>query len=290
MDILKSALRRAIWASAVGQHDGLSKFGLTIEKAGNFAQFVTRELRQQALMSRRSDGTTITSNINGLAFDVGANNGDDTAYYLKRGMRVVAVEASPTLAQEMHRRFPDEVQSGRLTILNVAIVPDDKQEIDFFVNDDDDKISTVKPNGTTEGFRPIRIAARRLSDIVREFGIPLYVKLDIEGVDEAALSDLFEAGYKPAYISAEAHSIGTFIQMLRAGYSKFKVVEGRFAHRPRHALTIMNNAGELTYYEFPKGASGPFGDDIPGPWVSPSDMLQYLARHGTGWKDIHASL
>lgn len=33
-----------------------------------------------------------------LIFDIGANNGDDTAFYLKKGFRVVAIEADPALA------------------------------------------------------------------------------------------------------------------------------------------------------------------------------------------------
>ena len=35
---------------------------------------------------------------NDVIFDVGMNNGDDTAYYLHLGCRVVAVEADPVLA------------------------------------------------------------------------------------------------------------------------------------------------------------------------------------------------
>jgi hypothetical protein len=31
----------------------------------------------------------------GLIYDVGMNNGDDTAYYLRRGFRVVAIEPNP---------------------------------------------------------------------------------------------------------------------------------------------------------------------------------------------------
>ena len=32
-----------------------------------------------------------------LIYDVGMSNGDDTAYYLHRGFRVVAIEANPLL-------------------------------------------------------------------------------------------------------------------------------------------------------------------------------------------------
>lgn len=288
--MMKTALRRAIWACAAGRNNGLSLFGLAIERFGNFAQFVTRELRQQALMSYRPDERAISTSLDGLAFDVGANNGDDTAYYLERGMRVVAIEANPTLAQELNGRFSEEVKSGRVTILNLAIVADGRQEIDFFLNDDNDTISTVIPHGITAGFRSIRVAARQLPDLVREFGIPVYIKVDIEGIDDSVLQDLFEAGYKPQLISAEAHSIWTFIQLAKAGYRQFKIVEGRFVHRPYYALKLTNKPGDLTSYEFPKGSSGPFGDDIPGPWLSADEAFQYLACHGTGWKDIHASL
>ena len=288
--MIKTALQRAIWTCAAGQNGGLSSFGLAFERIGNFAQFVTRELRQQSLMSRPPKERTISSPLDGLAFDVGANNGDDTLYYLKRGMRVVAIEANPTLAQELSVRFSEEVKLGRVTVLNVAIVEDSRQEIDFFLNDDNDTISTVIPHDSTAGFRSIRVAARRLPDLVREYGIPLYIKLDIEGIDDAVLEDMFEAGYKPQLISAEGHSIGTFSQFVKAGYRKFKIVEGRFVHRPYYALKMTDNTGDSTFCEFPKGSSGPFGDDIPGPWLNLDDTFDYLARHGVGWKDIHASL
>ena len=45
------------------------------------------------------------------------NNGDDTAYYLSRGHRVVAIEANPILAKEGAKRFAAEITAGRLKIL-----------------------------------------------------------------------------------------------------------------------------------------------------------------------------
>lgn len=55
-----------------------------------------------------------------LIYDVGVNNGDDTAYSLHRGCRV-AIEADPILASRATERFAREIADGRLTILNVAI-------------------------------------------------------------------------------------------------------------------------------------------------------------------------
>jgi len=59
----------------------------------------------------------------GLVYDVGANNGDDTAYYLFKGYRVLAIEADPSLMDELNARFAAEVAGGQLQILNIALAP-----------------------------------------------------------------------------------------------------------------------------------------------------------------------
>ena len=58
-----------------------------------------------------------------LIYDIGMNNGDDTAYYLFKGYRVVAVEADPTLIEKARERFADDIRRGQLELLNVAIGP-----------------------------------------------------------------------------------------------------------------------------------------------------------------------
>ncbi len=56
-----------------------------------------------------------------LVFDVGMHDCRDTDFYLKKGYRVVAVEANPQLALYGARLFTKEVDEGRLTILNVGL-------------------------------------------------------------------------------------------------------------------------------------------------------------------------
>src|SRR5271155_3844914 len=60
-----------------------------------------------------------------LIYDIGMNNGDDTAYYLRRGFHVIAVEADPQLAATGAERFANEIESGRLTILNIGIAAEE---------------------------------------------------------------------------------------------------------------------------------------------------------------------
>ena len=52
-----------------------------------------------------------------LIVDLGAHNGDDTCYYLRKGFRVVAVEANPILAEQIRGRFHEAVRGGLLTVL-----------------------------------------------------------------------------------------------------------------------------------------------------------------------------
>ena len=44
-----------------------------------------------------------------LIFDIGFNNGDDTAHYLTRGFEVLAVEANPELVEAGRKRFADAI-------------------------------------------------------------------------------------------------------------------------------------------------------------------------------------
>ena len=61
-----------------------------------------------------------------LIYDVGANDGSDTDYYLKQGYNVVSVEADPTLAGRLNTRFAAERAAGRCIALNVAVTETDQ--------------------------------------------------------------------------------------------------------------------------------------------------------------------
>src|SRR5688572_11446605 len=56
-----------------------------------------------------------------LIFDIGANHGEDTVFYLAKGYRVVAVEANPILAELLHRQFRNEINAGRLVLETCGI-------------------------------------------------------------------------------------------------------------------------------------------------------------------------
>ena len=48
-----------------------------------------------------------------LIYDIGCNNGDDTDFYLRKGFRVLALDADLSLCDHVLRRFQREVADGR---------------------------------------------------------------------------------------------------------------------------------------------------------------------------------
>ena len=57
-----------------------------------------------------------------LVFDIGLNNGDDAAYYLHLGDKVVGVEANPVLADQCRQRFENEIRQQRMTVITSGIL------------------------------------------------------------------------------------------------------------------------------------------------------------------------
>ena len=53
-----------------------------------------------------------------LIFDIGMHVGQDTAFYLAKGFRVIAVEANPLLVRDAEKHFKNQIETGQLTILN----------------------------------------------------------------------------------------------------------------------------------------------------------------------------
>lgn len=59
--------------------------------------------------------------VAGLIFDIGANNGADSEFYLRKGFRVVAVEPTPALCEEIGHSLAHHVGTNRLNIEQAAV-------------------------------------------------------------------------------------------------------------------------------------------------------------------------
>ena len=224
-----------------------------------------------------------------LVYDVGMNNGDDAAYYLKKGYDVVGIDAHAGLCQQCTVRFAEEIAQGRMRVINVGVGAEEGT-LEFYPNDAEDPISTFHPNYWTDRSwsKPVPVAVRTLSSIIREHGEPYFVKIDVEFFDHVALIDLLRAGIVPQYISAEAQLIDVYCALVTMGYESFKLVVGKTIPQTFRDQELRALDGSCFRHEFSPISSGPFGDDLPGEWLDKDQMLRQLLAIGLGWVDLHA--
>lgn len=224
-----------------------------------------------------------------LIYDVGVGGGKDTAFYLHKNYRVVAIEANPISYEQARQKFADEIECGKLTLLNVAIT-ENCGETDFFINLSLHGWSSINPDyhpGTK--VEKIKVQGISFDKLMQQYGVPHYLKVDIEGSDAIVLRQLQNSPEKPHFISVEESSIEFFPLLWSLGYRGFKIVN-------------QEKVPEIQYdhYNFEQGSSGPFGDDAPGHWMPFGDaILNYLLNvrdcrgrkyRFRGWCDIHATL
>jgi FkbM family methyltransferase len=186
-----------------------------------------------------------------LIFDVGANDGTDTAYYLGLGHSVVAIEADPLLADGLRVRFAAEMAGGQLTVVNTAVMDEDREEVTLYVGEDDTESSLIRSMAERSGLVTGRVTVkgRSLCSLFGEYGLPWYCKIDIEGYDAQAVMGMAGCGGRPAYISCEGtgHPIGEIGRderllyivldaMAAQGYRRFKLVD-------QESLLVLTDAG-----------------------------------------------
>jgi len=68
-------------------------------------------------------------------YDFGMYNGNDVDYYVKKGYRVIGVEANTLLVNECKARFQHEIADGRVVLLNLALSNESSDEpISFYIH------------------------------------------------------------------------------------------------------------------------------------------------------------
>jgi FkbM family methyltransferase len=249
-----------------------------------------------------------------LIYDVGAHNGDDTAFYLANGYSVLAVEPDHSLANQVRDRFAAELQSGQLTFLEVAVGPRSGR-VPLW------KCASVSQwNSLDEAFagrlgllhHPLWVICVRAKQLFRRFGVPYYMKVDIEGYDRYCVEDVDEFD-APDFVSVELDGIDDLISLRKVGYCSFKLIHQGPSHRHRQFRSAAAFSG-ASIDQFPSetsrhsleraprpGPSGPFGPETDGTWLgfeeTAYDILSFkLGRSGWGdpppwsvWLDLHAA-
>jgi FkbM family methyltransferase len=149
-----------------------------------------------------------------LIFDVGANGGSKTNIYLKVSKKVLCIEPDKSCVDILNSRFKNK---NNVTVVPVGISDLEGKEI-FYIEGKGSCLNTFssKWRDTLEQEKPFwyqegesvsftenyEVEVTTLDRLIKAYGIPDYIKLDIEGYEKNALKGL---SYPVKFISLEAN-------------------------------------------------------------------------------------
>ena len=249
-----------------------------------------------------------------LIYDVGAHHGHDTAHYLKSGFRVIAVEAYPESISILQERFSKEIKAERLVLVPFAVGPK-AGEVELFVPRSESGSCSLISDEVDDIAKVTRVKCIPFSEVLRQHGVPHYLKSDIQGVDRHILESLSPEDL-PDYISWELDrdQLECMKMVRELGYRRFKIIDQysflemdrqrairhRLARKARRTLRPLGLRFEPagTAPNFPRHSSGPFGERTDGPWRSYDHACRqwsnFARRYPTRkeqpcWYDCHAA-
>jgi FkbM family methyltransferase len=220
-----------------------------------------------------------------LVFDIGMHRGEDTEFYLSRGCNVVGIEANPALVSQLREKFATEIASGRVQIVDKAI-SDKPGRVAFTIDpvlsiwgsispsfiERNRKVHGREDAGTAS--QVVEVESTTLDELVRTYGTPYYMKIDIEGMDMACIRALHNCRSKPRYVSIESAvtaavtsveiGLDELAHLWVLGYRSFKYVDQ--SELARLDGSTLEREGPTMRYKYRGNSSGPFGEESPGAW------------------------
>lgn len=175
-----------------------------------------------------------------LAFDVGAHAGDRVVALRRAGARVVAVEPQGTMAnllRLLHLHDPG------VTVLRAACGPAPGRAV-LRVNSRNPTVSTLSERFTeaTRGAlgwegqvwdRSVSVEVKTLDQLVETYGLPDFVKIDVEGFEAEVLAGLSAPVPRLAFevtTAARAAGIAALDRAIFMGFQGFRLTLGE-SHR-----------------------------------------------------------
>jgi FkbM family methyltransferase len=223
-----------------------------------------------------------------LIFDVGMHKGEDAEFYLRKGFRVVGIEADPALAAGCAQRLAAFVRDGRLALITGAVARAADAPggaVLFYRNERFSVWGTTSAAWAERNARlgavstVVTVPAVDMVEVLRSHGVPHYMKIDIEGADVLCLEALAHFRERPDYVSLESDkrslaAVDRELGLLESlGYDGFQAIE-QSAIPVRQAPPEPAREGTFIAWQFAEGASGLFGAELPNEWRTRAQILR----------------
>ena len=219
---------------------------------------------------------------------------------------------------QLKQRFSNQIAERRFFLIEKAIA-ERTGEVTFFTNMDATIWGTIREDWARRNARrgarseKITVPSIRFSSLIEEFGVPYYLKIDIEGADSLCLDRLLHFEGRPRFVSFEIEHWSLLRQemniLTKLGYKKFKIVNQGLVQEQVPPWPARE--GLYVDYQFEDDASGLFGNELEGDWTTRAGTIAQLyqligRRIVTGvakrlpanrivpryssWYDMHAAL
>ena len=237
-----------------------------------------------------------TGEYEGLVMDLGVSEGNDTAFYLAKGFKVIAVEADTGMTRRLRTRFAAEIEAGALLLLNFAASDAIGGTLDIYAHNTHQGLSGVsKRPDVPDDYTVHAVPTIDWRTLVAQAGVPRYLKIDIEGGETPFLRGMAAQGSPaamPEFASVECYAFEPIALLRELGYRRFKLVDQNPAGGFR--LPVPQLEGRSVAAATFKHSSGPFGLDVfgAGDWLDATAIHPawqgITAAFGRTWYDCHA--
>lgn len=169
-----------------------------------------------------------------LCFDVGAHVGNRTRAWTSLGAKVVAVDPQPQMVRTLQRFFGANP--------NVHIAPvgvsDEPGSLELFINTRNPTLTTLSrewaeqfsshPDIDAAPFDDsVTVPVKTLDALIAEHGVPVFCKIDVEGLEDkvlAGLSEPIQAVSFEAFPLEAARSVACVERLMALGEYQFRTV------------------------------------------------------------------
>lgn len=241
------------------------------------------------------------------------HTGEDTSRFLAAGFDVVAVEANPELVSAATQTFAAEIDNGRLTIVDAAIAPQRGTArlgiSDMTIWSSLDPAMIARNEHVGSSYRYVEVDTVPFEEVLERFGMPWYLKIDIEGYDMLCVRALRHFADKPRYVSVES-SVSTndaraeavfdeLAELWTQGYRQFRYVNQRTSRneaptdagwpgpRWRPATAALAQAQALRMHHNLVGMGGAWSRSLPARIYG---RVRRQLHWSAAWYDLHAAL